>query len=419
MDSDLERELWRVRQSMAEAADDIGFTITSALSEVGAAGNRHDDAWRGILALTEASTNLSAAIVEQISRLGAKVEELTNLVANPQTTRADELYRRALTAFSDDWVEESAADAAAAVEADPYHWGAHYLLAEIAVREANHLAAGASFAKAARYAAPRNPHIAAIAALASIHSFRAVPGRTVDAVHVGVRTIAAIKKAHGDTRASPDLLLATAGLTGNPDYATEAFLNNPGLVAVALATGLPGIDEACAHAVDPLVARVQHMGGLFDEVMDRHVLPCLPLIRDVAPLGPGTCPVCDRIVLWRNKDSPVWEGVWAACFGPDGSGPLTERNPLPLDNFLGRASRARSRSRVPVGSTPRQIIGALATTESELFNCAGLTNHWFSLILNADNMAAKARHDWYPHYEHVVHRANPFTILPWFMHFRP
>jgi hypothetical protein len=395
VEGDLELELWRLRQDVVNAASDIGLTIGAAIQGMPSGGppESRDYVWGGLLALAETLPVLSASIVQQLSILGGKVDELTNLVANPEATRADELYRRAVNAFANDWAEEAAVDARLAVEADPYHFGAHYLLGGIAMTERESVEAGACFARAARYAAPKKPQVAVAAALASIHSYRVSGNHVDDATAVGVRTLAALKKFHKDTESCPQLLLATAQLTSDSSYASKAFLEDPSLVAVALAGGLPNVEEACAGIIAPLAERVQHLGAMLDELYQGPLSPVLPLIRELNLPGLQVCKSCDRWLIWRPQSRPlVWKVEWATCYDRDA-------RPIELDAFIERANRARGRSRVPAESPSAQIVGKLAYTESELFNCWALAGRWFSSVLMAENPEVKHRHDWAPHYQ--------------------
>ena len=179
VDQDLKLELWQFRQDVVSASQDIAAKIRPILPEgiaEPAAIYYHPDGSSGLLALAEALAILTTPVIEQLCALGVQVDQLTNLIANPEATRADELYRRAVKAFSFEWLEESANDARLALDADPYHFGAYYLLGRIAIRGQQPAAAGTSFAKAARYAAPSQPKLAATAALAGMHCYRGPGG---------------------------------------------------------------------------------------------------------------------------------------------------------------------------------------------------------------------------------------------------
>jgi hypothetical protein len=358
---DFDVELWRFREDVIAAAQEVGLSVGAEISrQTQELSDGHAAMWGGLFALAEALPTLSAPVVEQLCALGVQVDQLANLIANPEATRAGELYRRAVKAFSFEWLDEAETDARLASDADPYHFGAYYLLGRIAVRKQRPKEAGASFAKAARYAAPVEPKVAVTAALSGMHCYRGAGGDLGAAAEVGRSTVAALKGC------SPQLLLATARLTDVVDYATAAILADPGVLPAAMAADLPRLEEACRRAIEPLAARQERLSVLLRTLDEEYLRPMEALIQP----GVSTyelCPGCARPRLWSGWTR---RNTWMRCLQPRMRPEIP--NYMPYTAVADRIARARRLAGAVSHSSPVRAVGALAAAELELYTAWGL-----------------------------------------------
>jgi hypothetical protein len=370
---DLGLELWTFRQDVVEASQQVGLTVADELrQQTRELSNAHEAMWGGVFALAEALPNLSAPIIEQLCALGIQIEKLTDLIANPEATRADELYRRSVMAFTNQWLDEAGRDALLAIEADPYHYGAYYLLGRIAVLQNRPIDAGQFFATSARYAAPVDPKVAVTAALAAIHSYRGQGGDPEAGAQTGRSIVKALKIA------APQLLLATARLTGETSYAAAALLADPGILPAAKVTRLPGLEEACSQIVEPLTQRVQTLASMLKAMDEDYVRPMESWYRENSSTA-LPCPVCSRF----DKTFPLFplplRQTWTQCPYPKTFVPNPNYTPYPA--MIERFSHARSMVPTAPSTSPMQAVGALAAAELELYSAwrLGMGMVWFLL----------------------------------------
>ncbi len=357
---DLNLELWTFRQDVVAASQEVGLTIADGLrQQTSELSQAHEAMWGGVVALAEALPHLSAPMIEQLSALGVKIEKLADLIANPEATRADELYRRCVKAFTHDWLDEARRDATSATEADPYHYGAYYLLGRIAILQDRPMEAGQFFSTSARYAAPDNPKFALTAALDAIHSFRSPDGDLEAGAQAGRSLVKALKVA------SPQLLLATSRLTGEASYAAAGLLADPGILPAAKAGQLPNLEEASDQIVEPLTQRVRALGRLVQSLDEEYLRPMERWFKERSSTE-EPCSVCSRFGLSFPIFGLPLRQTWAQC-------PLHIRdvyapNYTPYPAMMARLSEARRLIPTDLGSSAVQAVGTLAAAELRLYS---------------------------------------------------
>jgi len=107
------------------------------------------------LILLNASNSRSLwLLVNQFNDLNSYVAELSQMIANPLATAAQELASRGMKALSRGWVDEAVADLNGAIEKDPYSVAGHYFLACALAEQGETEAALKQFTFAERYAEP-------------------------------------------------------------------------------------------------------------------------------------------------------------------------------------------------------------------------------------------------------------------------
>src|SRR4029453_12650072 len=106
---------------------------------------RHDACLAVYWGLVDALPTMTASIVDQLCATSGQLANLTTLVEDPEAVRANQLFARAMMAFGHGWLQESARDARSALERDPYHFGAYYLLGRVLAQQGEIEAAAVAF----------------------------------------------------------------------------------------------------------------------------------------------------------------------------------------------------------------------------------------------------------------------------------
>jgi tetratricopeptide (TPR) repeat protein len=139
----------------------VDYQLANVNTGLGGLGTVITDLSQGIDALGSMFQWGFDEIICQLELIRDDLREILKTLRRPLETQAKELCKRGFQALSNGWYDEALEDLSASAEYDYRDFTVHRALGTIHVREDRWKAARSAFEKAAKYAGPYSPHIAA------------------------------------------------------------------------------------------------------------------------------------------------------------------------------------------------------------------------------------------------------------------
>jgi tetratricopeptide (TPR) repeat protein len=204
---------------------------------------------------------------------------IEHVLANPNQTSGDELFRNGSYALAEGWLQDAVTDLERAVAQFRYNPAWWFNLAVARERSGASANAAEAFAHCAQYGARQAPVMAATAVLIAAGLYRRL--------HEVERSAEVLLQYIEPLAACAELHLALAVHHGRADLLTTAFALAPGLVVDARAAGLADVTETAAAAVcarpDSPVGRLSALNGVINQLVQAIQDADLPPGPDVDP----------------------------------------------------------------------------------------------------------------------------------------
>lgn len=372
LDQNLELALWSLQERVVSA---IG---TSGIGRgMWAAADRENGA-ELLLPLIDNLGDLMAEAVTLLAQQTAQLQGITELLANPEETRAAEFYKRGEKALNSDWLDEALVDLNRAIEASPFHYPSYLLLGRLHLRQGQLSDAATAFTKALRYAGPQDSLAAAGAGVSALGLFEQL-GDRVGLVKVAEETRLAFRKAideNPETRHIPvpsELFLRLSLALNEPTFGARGLTSNPALLPVASISMTPSLlEQVLAQATTTLTKRLQAILPIAEGLAEH-------LARNIGPeLTYGyKCRACDCPIGIRSGPRP-WPICQTEIFIPDAMVEVTDP-----DDALNRLREARSyQERIASSRDPSKAFEYLASAECLAYQAAIILTYGCSSLEN-------------------------------------
>jgi tetratricopeptide (TPR) repeat protein len=358
VDQNLELALWNLQERVVDAigTSDMGRGMW-------AAADRESGA-ELLLPLIDNLGDLMAEAVTLLAQQTAQLKGITELLANPEETRAAEFYKRGEKALNSDWFDEALVDLNRAIEASPFHYPSYLLLGRLHLRQDQLSDAATAFTKTLRYAGPQDSLAAAGAGVSALGLFEQL-GDRAGLVKVAEEARLAFRKAIDENSKSSrmpvpsELFLRLSWALNEPIFGVWALASNPALLPVASISMTPSLlEQVLTQATMTLTKRLQAALPIAEEAAEH-------LARNIGPelqYGPK-CGVCDGPIM-----GAVGPREWPYCQA-DYSAPKV--NVTDPHDALNRLHEARSyQERMASSRDPSKVFEYLASAEYLAYQAA-------------------------------------------------